>query len=146
MSNPGSDLEPPYAGGCACGAVRYVISEPTVGARICHCRSCQVAMAGPFLAQASFARRAVTVTGQMARYRSSPRLWRNFCPQCGTRLLLEPADFPERVAVPIATLDDPQAIRPERHIWLSSALDWSIGQDDGLPRHEEASPVPYRPI
>ena len=38
------------AGGCQCGAVRYrLIAEPT-GVNICHCRMCQKASGGPFMA------------------------------------------------------------------------------------------------
>src|SRR4051794_41879138 len=31
----------PLTGGCACGAVRYEISEPLVSASYCHCTRCQ---------------------------------------------------------------------------------------------------------
>ena len=133
---------PPYAGGCLCGAVRYVAAAETVGSRICHCRICQQAMAGPFLAHAQFPKTAVSWTGETARWRSSGRLWRHFCPACGTRLFLEPLDG-DRIGVPLATLDDPRAIHPEMHIWVSSALDWTrIGGD--LPCYPEGSPEPYR--
>ena len=38
------------AGGCQCGAVRYrLMAEPT-GVNICHCRMCQKASGGPFMA------------------------------------------------------------------------------------------------
>ncbi len=38
------------AGGCQCGAVRYrLVAEPT-GVNICHCRMCQKASGGPFMA------------------------------------------------------------------------------------------------
>lgn len=137
------NLEPPYEGGCACGAVRFRFTAPTIGARICHCRLCQKAMGAPFLAQASFPRAALSVAGTTERYRSSERLWRHFCKACGTRLFIEPVDAPDRIGVPLATLDDPEAIRPERHIWISAKVDWLELADD-LPKHEGASPVPYR--
>jgi hypothetical protein len=134
---------PPYAGGCLCGAVRYVAAEPPLGARICHCRLCQKAQGAPFLAQASFAKRSVTITGETASHRSSPRLLRHFCPACGTRLFVEPLDSPERLGVSLASLDDADAIRPEMHIWTSSQRDW-LAMNDGLPRHAEGSPIPWR--
>ncbi|KAB7739661.1 GFA family protein [Parvibaculum sedimenti] len=145
MSQPDKTREPPYDGGCLCGAVRYSFSVPTIGARICHCRTCQKAMGAPFLAQASFPKTSLNVTGETARFRSSARLWRHFCGICGTRLFIEPVDAPNRIGIPIATLDDPEVIRPERHIWVSEKLDW-VRIDDGLPQHPKASPVPYRDI
>ena len=133
---------PPYRGGCLCGAVRYEASAPTIGARICHCDACRRAMASPFLAQAQFQRRALTWQGTTARWRSSERLLRHFCPRCGTRLFLEPRDAP-RIGIPLATLDDPVAIRPEMHVWTSEAIPWAL-PEDGLPRHAHGSPLPYR--
>lgn len=138
-------IPPPYAGGCLCGAVRYVAVEAPIGARICHCRLCQKAQGAPFLSQASFAKRSVTITGRTAVHQSSHRLLRHFCPACGTRLFVEPIDAPERLGVSLATLDDPNAIAPEMHIWVTSKLDWIV-IDDGLPQYPEASPVPFRPV
>jgi hypothetical protein len=102
-------------------------------------------MSAPFLAQASFPRASVSVTGETSRYRSSERLWRHFCKICGTRLFSEPVDAPDRLGVPLAALDNPDAIRPERHIWTSMMLEW-VNIDGGLPQHPESSPVPYRDI
>lgn len=136
------NLPPPYEGGCACGAVRYRIAAETLGSRICHCRICQRAMGAPFLAQATFPKEAVSFTGATARWRSSQRLFRHFCPACGSHVLLEPVDGP-RMGVPLATLDNPAAIHPEMHIWVSSQVPWlTIG--DALPQHPEGSPEPYR--
>lgn len=134
--------KPPYRGGCLCGAVRYTAAAPTLGARICHCRACQSATAAPYLAQAQFPRAAVSWTGTTVRWRSSERLMRHFCPRCGTRLFLEPRDAP-RLGIPLPTLDDPGAIRPEMHIWTDSRLDWVVIADD-LPQYAEGSPFPYR--
>ncbi|ABS64664.1 glutathione-dependent formaldehyde-activating GFA [Parvibaculum lavamentivorans DS-1] len=133
---------PPYEGGCACGAVRYRIEAETIGSRVCHCRICQKAMASPFLAVASFPKKAVTVTGETARWRSSERLWRHFCPKCGSSVTLEPLDG-DRLGFPLATLDDPQSINPEMHIWVSAKVPWLM-LSDGLPQYPEGSPEPYR--
>ncbi|WP_416897952.1 MAG: GFA family protein [Minwuia sp.] len=133
---------PPYEGGCACGAVRYRITAETLGSRACHCRICQQVTAAPYLAQAQFAERAITWTGATSVWASSPRLRRHFCPVCGTHLFLEPRDAP-RIGVPLATLDDPEAIRPEMHYWTASALSWAPIPGD-VPCFAEASPTPYR--
>ncbi|MEQ8265574.1 MAG: GFA family protein [Parvibaculum sp.] len=136
------NLPPPYEGGCACGAVRYRIEAETLGSRTCHCRICQKAMGAPFLAQATFPKTSVTMTGETARWRSSQRLWRHFCPACGSRVFLEPLDGP-RMGIPLATLDNPAAIHPEMHIWVSSRVAW-LKLDDGLPQYAESAPEPYR--
>lgn len=137
-----SNLPPPYEGGCACGAVRFRVEAAPLGVRICHCRICQKAMGAPFLAVASFPKAAVAVTGETARWRSSERLWRHYCPQCGSRVTLEPLDG-DRLGFPLASLDDPAALHPEMHIWVASRVPWIV-LDDGLPQYPEASPEPYR--
>ena len=136
------NLPPPYEGGCACGAVRYRIAARPIGVRICHCRICQQAMASPFIVQASFPKQAVTVTGEMAYWASSPRLKRHFCLRCGTRVTIEPAGG-DRLAFPLVTFDNPAALYPEMHIWTTTRVAW-LTLDDGLPQYPEASPEPYR--
>ena len=136
---------PPYAGGCLCGQVRYGIDERPIGARICHCRLCQKAQGAPFFSYAAFAKRAVRIEGKTVAHQSSRRLLRHFCGTCGTRLFVEPLDAPERLGVSLATFDDPNAIRPEMHIWVSSRLDW-VRFEDGLPEHAQGSPAPFRAI
>ena len=134
------DRPPPYAGGCLCGQVRYLVSTPSLNTRICHCRLCQRATGSPFFARAVFAKAAVNITGRTERFASSERLWRHFCPACGTPLFAEPAFAPDRWAVTLATLDDPDAIRPQMHIWTSSKVDW-LTLDDGLPQYRESAPA-----
>jgi hypothetical protein len=36
--------------------------------------------------------------------------------------------------VALATFDDPQAVAPQAHIWVSEKLGW-VSLDDGLPQH-----------
>jgi hypothetical protein len=79
-------------GHCLCGAVTITVAgehDPRVGA--CHCRMCQRWSGGLFLcfnAKAS----AVTVTGEVARYRSSAFAERAFCPRCGSHLWFNNVD------------------------------------------------------
>jgi hypothetical protein len=74
------------SGHCLCGAVVITVDgahDPRVGA--CHCRMCQRWSGGLFLcfeAEAS----AVTVQGEVTRYRSSAFAERAFCPRCGSHL------------------------------------------------------------
>ena len=76
----------PITGHCLCGAVTITVAgdhDPRVGA--CHCRMCQRWTGGLFVCFRAEAA-AVTVTGEVARYRSSPFAERAFCPRCGSHL------------------------------------------------------------
>jgi len=73
-------------GHCLCGAVTVTVQgehDPRVGA--CHCRMCQRWSGGLFLCFNAKAG-AVTVRGEVARFRSSPFAERAFCPTCGSHL------------------------------------------------------------
>lgn len=73
-------------GHCLCGAVTITLAgehDPRVGA--CHCRMCQRWSGGLFLCFNARAG-AVTVTGEVARFRSSAFAERAFCPRCGSHL------------------------------------------------------------
>lgn len=73
-------------GQCLCGAVTISVDgahDPRVGA--CHCRMCQRWSGGVFVCfEADVS--AVSVTGEVARYRSSAFAERAFCPRCGSHL------------------------------------------------------------
>jgi hypothetical protein len=127
-------------GGCLCGAVRYEAVGEALNTRICHCRFCQLATGAPYFARALFPRAAVTITGRTDAYPTSPRIMRLFCPSCGTRLFAEPTDLPARIGVALATLDEPNRLAPECHIFVSRKLAWVVIGDD-LPQYPERPPA-----
>lgn len=95
---PATDA-PALTGRCLCGAVTVTVRgahDPRVGA--CHCRMCQRWTGGLFLcftAEVS----AVSVSGEVRRFRSSPFAERAFCPQCGSHLWFNDVDDDGRPAV-----------------------------------------------
>jgi hypothetical protein len=128
-----------YRGSCLCGQVRFSAIGPADNVRCCHCRNCQRVAGGPFFARAIFTKADVKVVGETARYRSSQRLWRVFCPQCSALLFSEPVDRPTYLGIALASLDEPSALSPDMHIWTSSKVEW-LKLDDSLPQHLEGLP------
>jgi hypothetical protein len=130
----------PLEGGCLCGRVRYRIDGAPRDAGYCHCRMCQRAAGAPVVAwltmdSAGFAWSA----GAPAVYRSSAAAERLFCPRCGTQLGFREIAAPGLLDVTLASLDDPAAVPPDHHIWISSQIAWLEIADD-LPRHLEGGP------
>jgi hypothetical protein len=125
------------AGGCLCGAVRYEARGEPIAVALCHCGSCRRAAGAPVVAWAMFGLESFDYTaGKAAVYASSPGVGRSFCASCGTSLAFTAGYMPGLVDVTVASLDDPEALAPQMHIWESQRLPW-IHLGDGLPRHPE---------
>lgn len=125
-------------GGCHCGAVRYALSAAPQQSMVCHCQTCRRVSGAPVVAWLTVAPQALTiVTGEPARYASSPNVERQFCSQCGTQLTYARTDEPGYIDVATATLDDPDAFPPTHHSWLSHDVAW-IKFGDGLLAFQES--------
>ena len=64
---------------------------------------------------------------------------RQFCGACGTPLTIQVDYQPETIDFPILTLDDPEKVPPEFHIFWSRHVSW-FDPADGLPRHAKFRP------
>jgi hypothetical protein len=113
-------------GGCQCGAVRYAVHETPYQVGICHCRMCQKAVGGPFFATFTVKKSSIEWTrGTPAMFKSSLKMERGFCHDCGTPLynnwiandVIHPA---------IATLDEPRSVQPVHQAGTESRLAWTL--------------------
>ena len=131
----------PLTGACMCGAVRFEVSEPLMGALYCHCKRCQQRTGTAFsltgLTQAgSF---AVTEGGDSVRtYRPEDDGWlKSFCSECGSQLFTSHPENPELIAVRLGALDQDPGVRGSVHQFVDYAPPWAPVPDDGLPRFPE---------
>ena len=130
-----SPARPVTEGGCSCGAIRYRASAPPIRAVHCHCSLCRRASGAAYLTWIMFPADAFAFTrGTPAIYRATAKAERAFCPACGTPLTFRHVDSADKVDVTVGSLDDPNAVTPDDHIWVSAQLRW-LHCDDGLPRH-----------
>jgi hypothetical protein len=105
--------KPVLTGGCQCGAIRYALYAQPNRAGVCHCRMCQKAVGGPFMAWANVRRDAFAWTrGEPGLFRSSSAADRGFCPHCGTPIYFVYAKRPGSISVTLGSLDTPEAVRP----------------------------------
>lgn len=122
-------------GGCLCGAVRYRIGSELRSRVFCHCESCRRSTGAPYVAWAT-----VDVEGfqliedGLEAFRSSVGVERRRCRTCGCAITYQHDQRPGELDVATATLDDPMAVRPEFHIWVSEKLPW-VELGDGLPQY-----------
>jgi hypothetical protein len=131
--------DPEYLGGCLCGALRYRARGEAIDVGYCHCRVCQRSSGAPVLAWATFRSDDFEYTGGSPEiHRSSERARREFCGACGTQILFV-EDGRDRVDFNVASLDRPEQLKPQYHIWTESQIDWFDTRDE-LPRYPDGGP------
>jgi len=113
----------PWAGGCQCSAVRYVLNAPPLTLYACHCKECQRQSSSAFALSMRVPAAAVEMTGRIKtcqrRDPSSPPVTGVFCPECGTRLMHR-REGRDTVNIKAGTLDDTRWIVPVGHLWTRS--------------------------
>ncbi|GGE36794.1 aldehyde-activating protein [Agaricicola taiwanensis] len=110
-------------GGCQCGAVRYAFSG-SFEAMVCHCRMCQRASGGPYMAYATPSRERLRWTqGNPGRYQSSDKAERLYCRACGTPLAFRNLAR-GTVDLTAGSLDNPELARPSWALGIESKRFW----------------------
>ena len=125
-----------------CGAVRYELTSEPFDCGWCHCRTCQLSSGTPAQPFASIKRGDWVVTSgtdSLRSVRSSNFGQRSFCAQCGSPLYVTVEHQPEPLDFSVVTLDDPDAVPPEFHIFWGSKVAWFNPGDD-LPKHDRFRP------
>ena len=121
-----------YTGGCQCGAVRFRVGS--LGrASVCHCRMCQKAtggIAGIFVSADDL----VITRGALKHFRSSNKVRRGFCADCGAPLTFEIDNGGTDMS--IAAFDRAAEIAPVIQMARDTRLPWT----DALPGLPERTP------
>ena len=131
-------------GGCMCGAVRFEIAAPLMGALYCHCKRCQRRSGSAFSVTAltqpgSFA--VAEGADAIRTYDPGDGGWlKSFCSDCGSHLYTTNPENEDLLAVRMGGLDEDPGIRPSVHQFVDYAAPWEPIPDDGLPRYEQQRP------
>ena len=136
-----------WTGGCLCGAVRYRATADPIRAVNCHCSMCRRFSGAAFLTHVHFPIGSFTWIGdEPTRHRSSAEAERGFCARCGSALTMHETVLGDRVQVTLGSLDQPESVRPDDHVWTENQVPW-LRLDDGLPRFPRiSSAVPSRAL
>jgi hypothetical protein len=70
---------------------------------------------------------------RLVRFKSSDHGTRSFCGTCGSTLLFETSEHPDRIDVVLANFDGPIDREPQLHVYFSDRVHWMRVEDD-LPR------------
>jgi len=135
-----NDLHDSLNGGCLCGAVRYQLQSAPFDAGYCHCQLCRRSTGAPVVAFATVPMADFVLTGAEPRRRRSTDFGeRWFCAECGTQIAMHVDHQPDTIDFTIASLDSPDAVRPQFHIFFGENISW-FDSFDNLPRYSEFRP------
>lgn len=138
----------PVEGGCACGAVRYVLKGSPLGVYTCHCTACQTLTGSAFSLGMSVLRTDFEVTkGELATWLrtadSGKVIPQRFCAQCGVRVFTEPPGGPHSLTLRPGTLDDTSWVHPVAAMFTRSAQPWVTFDEDLV---YETNPTEFEPL
>jgi hypothetical protein len=116
-------------GGCACGRIRYTLTASPLIVHACHCRDCQLITGSAFVINLWIETKYLEASGAPKSFAFKGGSGKPhevfFCDHCGTyvwsRYHGAPGDFR---FVRAGTLDHPEAVRPDVHIFTRSKLPW----------------------
>ena len=126
MTNKGT-----MEGGCACGAIRYRLTNVPLVVHACHCRDCQRVTGGAFAINLWIERKFVETSGEEPVAFPVPPgstgkphdVLR--CAKCGTAVWNKYHAAPgDTVLLCAGSLDDPAQVTPDVHIYTRSKLPW----------------------
>ena len=128
-----------FEGGCLCGTIRYRATAAPLRGVICHCEMCRKHSGAPALAFVHFPADSFEWRGrEPSRYRSSRYAGRGFCPECGSTVSMHEDVLGDRVQIAVGSLDQPDRVRIDDHVWTASRIPW-FDTNDALPRFAGSS-------
>src|SRR5262245_33623998 len=91
-------------GGCACGAVRYELTEEPIFQSICHCCDCQKASGSAFAELMAVAADRLSMLGDepnfyAAKAESGRTMSRGFCQVYGSPIVIRRPEMPQVVFI-----------------------------------------------
>jgi hypothetical protein len=118
-----------FTGGCACGGIRYKLAQGPLIVHACHCRDCQRITGSAFVINLWIERKFVEPNHTPKSFRLSAGSGKPhdvfFCERCGTYLWSFYHAAPgDALFVRAGTLDRPETVAPDVHIFTRSKLPW----------------------
>ncbi len=134
--------EGPLEGGCTCRAVRYRMTSAPLFVHCCHCRWCQRESGASFALNAMIeAERVELLQGEPEVVDTPSNSGKgqkiSRCPKCRIAVWSNYAGAGDAVRfVRVGTLDDPDRLPPDIHIFTASKQPWVV-LPPGMPAVEE---------
>ncbi|KAF2840691.1 hypothetical protein M501DRAFT_905410, partial [Patellaria atrata CBS 101060] len=125
MARPFPSLE----GGCFCGETRYRMAGAPLFVHACHCHSCQQETGSCFSLHAIIEPDRIISIGKVmpvyirSRKESAKGRLDSMCPKCNIMLWSRNTQWPT-LDLKVGTLDVPDLMPPDMHIYVGSKVSW----------------------
>ncbi len=132
-------------GGCACGAVRYRATGAPMIVHCCHCGHCQRETGSAFVIN------FIIESDRVEHLKGEPELIKTpsasgkgqmiaRCPDCKVAVWSNYSGMGDKTRfIRAGTLDEPNSVEPDVHIYTSTKLDW-VALPAGKPAFAEFYP------
>lgn len=128
-----------YEGGCLCGRTRFTIFADPTFASYCHCDDCRQSSGAAVSAYIGFDAANLVWQGEKLKgYKSSAKVTRTFCPECGTSISYEDENLPGKIYIFVGVMDDPDHFPMTSHSYIGEKLQWLHINDD-LPTVDDTA-------
>jgi hypothetical protein len=136
MTNRPPIPEPPYTGGCLCGAVRWQLDQRPLAVNACHCMDCKKSTGATNVLMLLAQSEAFSSSGETQVYRKRADSGRELdihrCARCGTRMFHHNLSSKALIFITAGTLDDPGWAIPTSHIWVEKISPGVMMQGDAV--------------
>ena len=128
-------------GGCSCAALRYELTVSPLIVHACHCRDCQRLSGSAFVINIWIEKEFVRPSGAIPQsFLLEAGGGKNhevfFCGKCGAHVWSRYHRAPgDALFVRAGTLDKPEAVTPDVHVYTRSKLPW-LELPRGVPAFE----------
>ena len=127
-----------FTGGCLCGGVRFTVERRHLNAVHCYCQMCRRAHGTAFSTHTIVRPDQITWASErsaLVKFESSPHAFREFCPTCGSHVLVHGQTGDATLAIPLGLIDGDPPATILSHIFVEACVGWHQIRDD-LPQYE----------
>ncbi|MGB1322537.1 MAG: GFA family protein [Vibrio gallaecicus] len=113
---------------CRCGAVSLICRGEPQQTSVCHCYECQKRTGSVFGVQARFSSNQVSLSGDVTSFSrisdTGNQVHYQFCPKCGTTMLLQSSAMAESLVVPLGLFKEQDFPSPSFSVYEERKHGW----------------------
>lgn len=126
------------SGACQCGKITFELWDFNPEYSVCHCTDCRK-WTGSFYACIAAKTDHYKISGaeHITWYQKAPKSQQGFCKHCGSAIFWRESPDATELDFAIGMLNNPNQLRPKRHIFCQSKANFYDIPKDGTPHLDQ---------